>query len=133
MVSGSDLWLNTPLKPLEASGTSGMKAALNAVPHFSVLDGWWIEGHVEGVTGWSIGDTYDVESNPEKEVNSMYDKLERDLVPMFYHDQEAYSRVDARGNILERIFIQYAADALTVPCQRLPGGRIETRNSKYQE
>jgi glycogen phosphorylase len=93
MISGSDLWLNTPLKPLEASGTSGMKAALNAVPQFSVLDGWWVEGHVEGVTGWSIGDNYQVESDPEKEVNSMYDKLEKTIVPMFYHDTDAYIKV----------------------------------------
>jgi starch phosphorylase len=55
LVSGADLWLNTPRRPLEASGTSGMKAAHNGVPSLSVLDGWWIEGHVEGVTGWSIG------------------------------------------------------------------------------
>ena len=55
IVAGVDLWLNNPMKPLEATGTSGMKAALNGVPSFSVLDGWWIEGHVEGVTGWSIG------------------------------------------------------------------------------
>jgi starch phosphorylase len=55
LTSGVDLWLNTPLRPLEASGTSGMKAAHNGVPSLSVLDGWWIEGHIEGVTGWSIG------------------------------------------------------------------------------
>ena len=56
VTAGSDLWLNTPQPPLEASGTSGMKAALNGVPSLSVLDGWWIEGHVEGVTGWAIGE-----------------------------------------------------------------------------
>ncbi len=55
LIPGVDLWLNNPLRPLEASGTSGMKAALNGVPNFSVLDGWWIEGHIEGVTGWAIG------------------------------------------------------------------------------
>jgi starch phosphorylase len=54
LTSGVDLWLNTPLPPLEASGTSGMKAALNGVPSLSVLDGWWIEGHVENVTGWRL-------------------------------------------------------------------------------
>ena len=54
-IPGVDLWLNNPMRPLEASGTSGMKAALNGVPNFSVLDGWWIEGHIEGVTGWAIG------------------------------------------------------------------------------
>ena len=56
LTAGADVWLNTPLPPLEASGTSGMKAALNGVPSLSVLDGWWIEGCVEGVTGWAIGD-----------------------------------------------------------------------------
>ena len=56
ITSGVDLWLNTPEPPMEASGTSGMKAAINGVPNLSVLDGWWIEGHIEGLTGWSIGD-----------------------------------------------------------------------------
>jgi starch phosphorylase len=55
LVAGVDVWLNTPVIPHEASGTSGMKAALNGVPSLSVLDGWWIEGHIEGVTGWAIG------------------------------------------------------------------------------
>ncbi len=54
MVSGCDVWLNTPERPKEASGTSGMKAAHNGVPHFSILDGWWLEGHVEGLTGSDI-------------------------------------------------------------------------------
>lgn len=56
LVVGIDLWLNPPRKPLEASGTSGVKAALNGVPSLSVLDGWWVERHIEGVTGWSVGD-----------------------------------------------------------------------------
>ena len=55
MTAGVDIWLNTPLPPMEASGTSGMKAAVNGVPSLSVLDGWWIEGCIEGITGWSIG------------------------------------------------------------------------------
>jgi len=79
LCAGVDLWLNTPHKPLEASGTSGMKAALNGVPSLSVLDGWWIEGHVEGITGWSIeaGDS-------SSEIASLYDKLERVILPQFY-------------------------------------------------
>jgi starch phosphorylase len=80
MVSGSDVWLNTPQPPLEASGTSGMKAALNGVPNFSVLDGWWLEGHIEGVTGWAIGDGAD---DPGADARSLYDKLERVVLPLF--------------------------------------------------
>lgn len=93
LISGCDLWLNTPQKPLEASGTSGMKAAVNAMPQFSVLDGWWVEGHIEGVTGWAIGNTDEVESNPDKEIASMYDKLEKVIVPMFYKDPDAYTEI----------------------------------------
>lgn len=73
MVAGCDIWLNTPLPPFEASGTSGMKAALNGVPSLSVPDGWWIEGCIEGVTGWSIEDA-----------SSLYDKLERIVLPLYY-------------------------------------------------
>lgn len=91
--SGTDLWLNTPQQPHEASGTSGMKAALNGVPSLSVLDGWWIEGHVEGVTGWSIGNTRDKESNVEEESRSLYDKLEFLIAPMFYSRPRVYAEV----------------------------------------
>jgi starch phosphorylase len=91
LVSGVDLWLNNPQKPLEASGTSGMKAAMNGVPSLSVLDGWWIEGHVEGVTGWAIGD--ENPTNEEAEIASLYDKLEYAIMPMFYRDRPAYAAV----------------------------------------
>jgi starch phosphorylase len=91
--AGVDLWLNTPLKPHEASGTSGMKAALNGVPSLSVLDGWWIEGHIEGVTGWSIGDSWEAESNPSAEIASLYNKLESVILPMFYQRPRAYAEV----------------------------------------
>lgn len=91
--SGVDLWLNTPHKPQEASGTSGMKAALNGVPTFSILDGWWIEGHIEGVTGWAIGDSYQSESNKEQEVASLYDKLERVILPMYYQQPDQFASI----------------------------------------
>lgn len=93
LCSGVDLWLNTPQKPQEASGTSGMKAALNGVPSLSILDGWWIEGHVEGVTGWSIGDGWRSETNPDSDIASMYDKLERVVLPMFYQHRNDYANV----------------------------------------
>jgi glycogen phosphorylase len=93
LCSGVDLWLNTPQKPDEASGTSGMKAALNGVPSLSILDGWWVEGNVEGVTGWSIGESDEPESDPSKDIASLYEKLEKVIVPMFYEQPDAYTSI----------------------------------------
>lgn len=93
ITSGVDVWLNTPEPPLEASGTSGMKAAINGVPSLSVLDGWWIEGHIEGVTGWSIGENKrgaGESNNRSRDASSLYDKLERVVIPLFYHDRERF-------------------------------------------
>lgn len=88
LVSGSDVWVNTPLRPFEASGTSGMKAAHNGVINFSVLDGWWIEGWIENVTGWAIGPTPDehlsLEQVKNRELEDLYSKLEYTIIPMFY-------------------------------------------------
>jgi glycogen phosphorylase len=92
LTSGVDLWLNTPHRPYEASGTSGMKAALNGVPSLSILDGWWIEGCVEGVTGWAVGLDDDIEDTAE-DVASLYDKLQKTIVPMFYGQPTAYDQV----------------------------------------
>jgi starch phosphorylase len=92
MVAGVDLWVNNPMKPLEASGTSGMKAAMNGVPSLSVLDGWWIEGHVEGVTGWSIGSS-ESEVDQSKDAQDLYLKLERVILPLFYGLPFAYAEV----------------------------------------
>lgn len=93
LVAGCDLWLNTPRKPMEASGTSGMKAAANGVPHFSVLDGWWLEGHIEGITGWSLG-TREAQSAPDAEVASeLYEKLAGTIIPRFYAASEAWAEV----------------------------------------
>jgi glycogen phosphorylase len=97
IVAGVDLWVNNPMKPLEASGTSGMKAALNGVPSLSVRDGWWIEGHVEGVTGWSIGSD-ESEEDQSMDANDLYLKLERVILPLFYGLPLAYAEV-MRGAI----------------------------------
>jgi starch phosphorylase len=91
--AGVDLWLNTPQKPEEASGTSGMKAALNGVPSLSILDGWWIEGHIEGITGWAVGDSCEPESNSAKESASLYDKLENAILPMYYAQPIEFAKV----------------------------------------
>jgi starch phosphorylase len=93
VLAGVDLWLNNPIKPLEASGTSGMKAALNGVPSLSVLDGWWLEGCIEGVTGWAIGDDSEEPGDPALELASLYDKLEHIILPMFYERPLAYAAV----------------------------------------
>lgn len=84
IVSGVDLWLNTPQKPNEASGTSGMKAAHNGVPSFSIMDGWWIEGCIEGLTGWAIGPDQSTSSVDAENANSLYEKLEKVIIPTFY-------------------------------------------------
>lgn len=93
LVSGVDLWLNNPQKPLEASGTSGMKAALNGIPSLSILDGWWVEGHIEGVTGWAIGDSTREPDEPGVEAGFLYDKLENIIVPMFYEQPAEYAEI----------------------------------------
>lgn len=87
MVSGVDLWLNTPKKPQEASGTSGMKAAHNGIPSLSILDGWWIEGCIEGFTGWSIGSAPDIESSDQEDAASLYDKLQNIVIPIYYKNR----------------------------------------------
>jgi starch phosphorylase len=91
LTSGVDVWLNTPLPPLEASGTSGMKAAFNGVPNLSVLDGWWVEGCIEGVTGWAIGDSAGMSDHNSLE---FYDKLEQLVLPLYYNaDHGGWIRV----------------------------------------
>jgi alpha-glucan phosphorylase-like protein len=80
LVAGADVWLNTPLRPMEASGTSGMKAAFNGVPSLSVLDGWWAEGCIEGVTGWAIGNSAEVDDG---DARALYDKLEQVVLPLY--------------------------------------------------
>ncbi len=121
LTSGVDLWLNTPQPPLEASGTSGMKAALNGVPSLSILDGWWIEGHIENVTGWSIGERG--KGNPEsadwaKDAAALYQKLEHVIVPMYYHRQDQYTDVMRHAVALngsffntQRMIQQYVVNA----------------------
>jgi len=116
--SGVDLWLNTPQRPHEASGTSGMKAALNGVPSLSILDGWWIEGCVEGITGWAIGEEGDGGSDLTAEIASLYDKLEYSIIPIYYKRPLDYARVMRSAIAIngsyynaERMVFQYLANA----------------------
>ncbi|GJL58835.1 MAG: alpha-glucan phosphorylase [Nitrospirales bacterium] len=122
IISGVDLWLNTPHRPLEASGTSGMKATHNGIPNFSVLDGWWIEGHIEGVTGWSIGPAALNQTKPEETAHEdamdLYQKLRNVIVPMFYQDRERWIDMMRQSIAFNASFFnthrmvqQYAANA----------------------
>ena len=117
ITAGVDVWLNTPQPPMEASGTSGMKAAVNGVPSLSILDGWWIEGCIEGVSGWAIehaeeGDTISYDAN------SLYDKLERVVIPLYYRDRDSFVEVMRYAIALngsffntQRMVTQYVAKA----------------------
>lgn len=118
LCSGVDLWLNTPRRPQEASGTSGMKAACNGVPSFSVLDGWWVEGHVEGVTGWSLLDQPELPADESLEVDGMYDKLEKLILPLYYSLPRAWAKVMRSAIALnasffntQRVVSQYVRNA----------------------
>ena len=109
LIPGVDLWLNTPRPPHEASGTSGMKAALNAVPHWSVLDGWWPEGWIEGVTGWSIDD--------------LYHKLANKILPLYYKDRPGFIQVMKQAAALNgarfntyRMVREYASKVYGMGC-----------------
>ncbi len=122
LCAGVDLWVNTPQKPQEASGTSGMKAALNGVPSLSVLDGWWIEGHLEGVTGWSIGDSWRTASVSAVEAASLYDKLEYLILPTFYRRPDAFAEImryaiAVNGSFFnaQRMVAQYVKNAYLHP------------------
>lgn len=113
LVAGVDIWLNTPQPPLEASGTSGMKAALNGVLNLSILDGWWIEAWIEGVTGWAIEDR-----NQESDSDPLYNKLQRTVLPLYYNDRDrwiwmmkqAISKIASYFNS-HRMMRRYASEA----------------------
>ena len=124
MTSGVDVWLNNPTKPLEASGTSGMKAALNGVPSYSVLDGWWVEGCIDGVTGWSIGAA---RSGAEDEIADLYVKLERVILPLFYGNPFSWAKVMRNAIALngsffntQRMVGQYVHNAYFPPPDHRP-------------
>ena len=122
LTSGVDVWLNTPLPPYEASGTSGMKAAHNGVINFSVLDGWWIEGCVEGLTGWAIGPSPDQaiseEERRKRELADLYNKLEYLIIPKFYRERDTWIGMmkNSIGKVAyhfnsHRMMLRYATDA----------------------
>ena len=132
LTSGVDIWVNTPLPPMEASGTSGMKAALNGVPSFSVLDGWWIEGCIEGKTGWSIGqDDHDpqVQRDNKQDENALYDKLEKIIIPLFYNRGEGVP--PSNGNKARMASPQQFRDMMS-HCIALNGSFFNTQRMVQQ-
>ncbi|GIK83274.1 MAG: alpha-glucan phosphorylase [Alphaproteobacteria bacterium] len=113
LVAGADIWLNTPLPPLEASGTSGMKAGLNGVLNLGTLDGWWLEACIEGVTGWAIGRDGD-----GAHAQALYEKLDQAVLPLYHRDRgrwiwmmkQSISKIGARFNS-QRMMRRYASEA----------------------
>ena len=125
LTSSVDVWLNTPLPPMEASGTSGMKAAHNGVINFSVLDGWWIEGCIEGVTGWGIGLHPEEAANEEeirkRELEDLFNKLKYLIVPKFYEERDSWIQMmkNSIGKVAyyfntDRMMRRYITDAYLV-------------------
>jgi glycogen phosphorylase len=117
LVSGVDVWLNTPEYPLEASGTSGMKAGLNGVPSLSVLDGWWGEGY-DGSNGWGIlphATDYDLSFRNQEEANDLLDIIKHRVVPLYYgRDERDYSSgwVRMSKNAMKSILPQFNSERM---------------------
>ncbi len=122
LTAGVDVWLNTPLPPYEASGTSGMKAAHNGVINFSVLDGWWVEGCIEGVTGWAIGpspkENLEEAERRYREITELYSKLEYLVIPKFYRNRDDWIKMmeNSIGKVAyyfnsHRMMRRYASEA----------------------
>jgi glycogen phosphorylase len=119
MTAGADAWLNTPKPPMEASGTSGMKAALNGVPSLSILDGWWLEGCIEGSTGWAIDSSAPAAGDrPPHDADSLYDKLEHVVIPLYYKNRDGWLNVMRHAIALngsffntQRMLLQYVLKA----------------------
>jgi starch phosphorylase len=130
ITSGVDVWLNNPVKPLEASGTSGMKAAINGVPSLSTLDGWWVEGLVPDVVGWEIDDdayafgggkqSGDDAKHRAHAAKSIYDTLETKILPLYYDRPDEFARIMRNAIFINgpyfnthRMVLQYLTQAYT--------------------
>jgi starch phosphorylase len=117
ITAGVDIWLNTPLRPFEASGTSGMKATFNGVPNLSIMDGWWIEGCIEGITGWAINNNGN-NSQADHDAQELYSKLENTVLPLYYEKRKEWINImksaiakNASFFNSHRMMRRYASDA----------------------
>ncbi|TAH38167.1 MAG: alpha-glucan family phosphorylase [Planctomycetota bacterium] len=145
LTSGVDVWLNTPEPPLEASGTSGMKAALNGVPSLSILDGWWLEGWIEGTTGWRIGADAPDAGPPSRarDAAALYDQLENAVARLYYRQPDRFLEVRANAIAINGAYFNthrmlgeyvrkayYGTNTMPSKANRSPGSRsASTRTS----
>lgn len=118
IVAGSDIWQNTPLPPIEASGTSGMKVALNGVLNLSTLDGWWLEGREDGVTGWGTGQ----DRMPEEHVQALYGILESTVLPPCFRNTSA--RIGMMKHAIAKIGPVFIAQRMMPACAREANGLL---------
>ena len=113
LTRGSDIWLNNPRRPLEACGTSGMKAAMNGVPNLSTLDGWWPEACEHGVNGWAIGSDKEFQSKEEhdqNDANSLGQVLINEVMPLYYDQPEAW--VDMMQASINSVTKRYSVETM---------------------
>ena len=133
LTSGVDLWLNTPEKTRDGVRHERHEAALNGVPSLSVLDGWWIEGHVEGVTGWSVANRRNAPDDEGTVAHSLYGKLERLVIPLFYERPNDYATVMRSTIALNGSFFNTHRMAVAVSVQRLFAAGPRRRETRPAE